>query len=127
MKLFAAPYPTPHDRCVRFAAVVAGDHATLARGRLATALPPPDIHRLESAIFAWRTVELFADWQQQSACDGFNLLPAVLPDDVDLLTDAAIPLAQRRGLLRLDYAGTTLREHFLLGRPRSQYATEHAG
>ena len=44
-----------------------------------------------------------------------------------MLIDAAIPLAQRRGLFRLDYAGTTLREHFLLRRPRSQYATEHAG
>jgi hypothetical protein len=32
--------PTPHDRCGRFAAAVTGDHATLARGRLATALPP---------------------------------------------------------------------------------------
>jgi hypothetical protein len=55
IKLFAAQYPTPHDCCVRFATVVAGGPATLARGRLATALPPPDFHRLESASFAWRT------------------------------------------------------------------------
>ena len=52
---FAAQYPTPHDRCVRFAAVVTGDHATLARGRLATALPSPVFHRLDRASFAWRT------------------------------------------------------------------------
>src|SRR5260370_30563569 len=52
---FAAQYPTPHDRCVRFAAVVTGDHATLARGLLATALPPPVFHRLDRASFAWRT------------------------------------------------------------------------
>src|SRR4029077_11462203 len=59
IKLFAAQYPTPHDRCVRFAAVVAGGHATLARGRRATALPPPDIHRLVSSSFAWRTESFF--------------------------------------------------------------------
>ena len=56
-------------------------------------------------------VELFARWSAEGACDGFNLLPAVLPDDVDLLTDAAIPLAQERGLVRRSYGGTTLREH----------------
>jgi hypothetical protein len=54
---FAAQYPTPHDCCVRFAAVVTGGPATLARGRLATALPSPDFRRLESASFAWRTEE----------------------------------------------------------------------
>ena len=60
IKYFAAQYPTPHDCCVRFAAVVTGDHATLARGRLATALPSPDFHRLESASFAWRTVDVLS-------------------------------------------------------------------
>jgi hypothetical protein len=29
---FAAQYPTPHDRCVRFVAVVTGAHATLTTG-----------------------------------------------------------------------------------------------
>lgn len=65
-------------------------------------------------------VALFAD----CPCDGFNLLPAVVPNDVELLLDGAIPLAQRAGLIRLDYAGTTLREHLGLCRPRSQYAAE---
>jgi hypothetical protein len=51
---FAAQYPTPHDRCVRFAAVVTGDHATLA-----TALPPPVFHRLDRASFVWRTDNRF--------------------------------------------------------------------
>jgi hypothetical protein len=58
IKLFAAQYPTPHDCCVRFATVVTGGPATLARGRLATALPPSDFHRLESASFAWRTEKI---------------------------------------------------------------------
>jgi hypothetical protein len=78
IKLFAAQYPTPHDRCVRFAAVVAGDHATLARGRLATALPSPDIHRLESASFAWRTENPgFLDYRCPVASD-LPMIEAVL-------------------------------------------------
>src|SRR5208282_4628980 len=60
---FAAQYPTPHDRCVRFATVVTGDHATLARGRLATALPQPVFHRLDRASFAWRTDNGFNRYQ----------------------------------------------------------------
>ncbi len=71
-------------------------------------------------------VELFVEWSTSEACDGFNLLPAVLPDDVDLLVDAAIPLAQARGLVRSDHAGTTMREHFRLPRPASQFR-ESAG
>jgi alkanesulfonate monooxygenase SsuD/methylene tetrahydromethanopterin reductase-like flavin-dependent oxidoreductase (luciferase family) len=67
-------------------------------------------------------VELFA----QCACDGFNLIPATLPDDLDLLFDVAIPLAQRKGLFRRDYRGLTLREHLALTRPRNQYAMGNA-
>jgi alkanesulfonate monooxygenase SsuD/methylene tetrahydromethanopterin reductase-like flavin-dependent oxidoreductase (luciferase family) len=65
-------------------------------------------------------IELFAAWEREGACDGFNLLPAVL-DDVDLFVDRAIPLGQKNGLFRADYAGTTLRDHFGLTRPVSQY------
>lgn len=66
-------------------------------------------------------VELFAEWSAAGACDGFNLLPAVLPDDVELLVDAVIPLARELALVRRDYAGKTLREHFGLPRPASQF------
>ncbi len=62
------------------------------------------------------------DHFQTCTCDGFNLLT----DDVDLLIDAAIPLAQRAGLVRTEYAGTTLREHFGLHRPRSQFTPKGA-
>src|ERR1019366_5152143 len=64
---FAAQYPTPHDRCVRFATAVTGDHATLATGRLATALPWPDFHRLDRASFAWRTDNRYYQGQSVEA------------------------------------------------------------
>jgi hypothetical protein len=59
IKFFVAQYPTPYDRCVRFATVVTGGPTTLTGGRLAIALPTPDSHRLESASFAWRTEHVF--------------------------------------------------------------------
>jgi alkanesulfonate monooxygenase SsuD/methylene tetrahydromethanopterin reductase-like flavin-dependent oxidoreductase (luciferase family) len=65
---------------------------------------------------------LFADWWAAGVCDGFNILPAVLPDDLAMLADAVVPLARTRGLRPYSYAGTTLREHLALHRPRSQYA-----
>ncbi|MGH7153549.1 MAG: LLM class flavin-dependent oxidoreductase [Acetobacteraceae bacterium] len=51
-------------------------------------------------------------------CDGINLVT----DDVEYLLEAVIPQARSDGLLRPAYAGTTLREHFRLSRPRSQFA-----
>jgi alkanesulfonate monooxygenase SsuD/methylene tetrahydromethanopterin reductase-like flavin-dependent oxidoreductase (luciferase family) len=68
-------------------------------------------------------VALFAEWSAASVCDGFNILPAVLPDDLAMLADAVVPLARARGLLPDFYAGTTLREHLRLHRPRSRYAS----
>jgi alkanesulfonate monooxygenase SsuD/methylene tetrahydromethanopterin reductase-like flavin-dependent oxidoreductase (luciferase family) len=70
---------------------------------------------------AEQLADLFATWQQHGACDGFNLLPAVLPDDLDQFVDKVVPLSRRHGMLRADYAGETLREHLGLPRPISQY------
>ena len=72
-------------------------------------------------------VDYFATCQQQRACDGFNLLPAVLPDDVDRIIDAVIPLARSRRMFRSEYSGTTLREHLGFARPRSLYAGAQFG
>jgi alkanesulfonate monooxygenase SsuD/methylene tetrahydromethanopterin reductase-like flavin-dependent oxidoreductase (luciferase family) len=56
------------------------------------------------------------------ASDGFNLLT----DDIDLLIEVTLPLAQLAGLIRTEYRGITLREHFGLHRPRSQFTPEGA-
>jgi hypothetical protein len=39
-----------------------------------------------------------------------------------IFVDTVVPILQRRGLFRTDYAGTTLREHFGLPRPVSRFA-----
>jgi N-acetyl-S-(2-succino)cysteine monooxygenase len=57
-------------------------------------------------------------WLEEGACDGFNIMPAWFPDELDVFVDEVVPLLQRRGLFRTDYAGTTLREHLGLEKPR---------
>jgi FMN-dependent oxidoreductase (nitrilotriacetate monooxygenase family) len=72
------------------------------------------------------TPEAIADdiaaWFQAGAADGFNLMPDVLPDGLAVFVDAVVPILQRRGLFRRDYAGATLRDHLGLERPASRHA-----
>lgn len=58
-------------------------------------------------------------WFEQGAADGFNILPPVLPRDLDLFVDQVIPELQRRGLFRTEYEGRTLRENLGLERPEN--------
>lgn len=51
------------------------------------------------------------------ACDGYVLMPPYLPEGLELFVDHVVPLLQKRGLYRREYAGSTLREHFGLDRP----------
>ncbi|HSH99284.1 MAG TPA: LLM class flavin-dependent oxidoreductase [Reyranella sp.] len=63
-----------------------------------------------------------ADWYAAGACDGFDILPAVVPLDLDLLVRSVVPLLRARGLRPAGYAGHTLREHLQLTRPISRFA-----
>ena len=40
----------------------------------------------------------------------------------EYIADEVLPILRRRGLFRRDYTGSTLREHYGLQRPSSQYA-----
>jgi N-acetyl-S-(2-succino)cysteine monooxygenase len=60
---------------------------------------------------------LIADWWQAGACDGFTIMPNVLPGQLDAFVDHVVPVLQARGLARTEYAGTTLRDHAGLPRP----------
>ena len=61
--------------------------------------------------------DLIEDWFHDSAADGFNLMPPILPAMLEVFIDEVVPLLQRRGLLRTAYAGQTLRAHYGLPRP----------
>jgi alkanesulfonate monooxygenase SsuD/methylene tetrahydromethanopterin reductase-like flavin-dependent oxidoreductase (luciferase family) len=63
-----------------------------------------------------------AEWHTSGACDGFDILPAVLPIDLGLLVDAVVPLLRRRGLVRMGYESPTLRGHLGLQRAQSRFA-----
>ncbi|MDR1229584.1 MAG: NtaA/DmoA family FMN-dependent monooxygenase [Azoarcus sp.] len=66
------------------------------------------------------------EWFENGAADGFNVLPPLLPDSLDDFVDLVIPELQRRGLFRMHYEGTTLRENLGLARPRNRFARPEA-
>lgn len=87
------------------------------------------LHRLAGArghrVFAGtpeQVADTIEDWFTHRAADGFNVMPPYYPGGLEVFVDRVVPILQRRGLFRADYTGTTLREHFGLPRPPSQFA-----
>jgi FMN-dependent oxidoreductase (nitrilotriacetate monooxygenase family) len=71
--------------------------------------------------------DLIEDWFTDGAADGFNIMPPLLPEMLDVFSVEVIPLLRQRGLFRTSYAGTTLREHYGLDRPESGWsASRHS-
>jgi alkanesulfonate monooxygenase SsuD/methylene tetrahydromethanopterin reductase-like flavin-dependent oxidoreductase (luciferase family) len=100
------------DRCVREKLTIASGGRILARSRTHQSFVG--------------TPETLADhmqtWLREGGCDGFNLLPAWFPGELELFVDQAVPVLQARGLYRRDYEGTTLRSHLGLAVPGVQQA-----
>ena len=67
------------------------------------------------------TPEQIADhmehWFVNEGADGFNLMPPVLPEGIEEFVEQVVPVLQRRGLFRTEYASDTLRGHLGLERP----------
>jgi len=61
-------------------------------------------------------------WLNEGGCDGFNVMPPLLPDGLDLFVEEVIPLLQQRGLFRKQYDSDTLRGHLGLERPGNQFS-----
>jgi FMN-dependent oxidoreductase (nitrilotriacetate monooxygenase family) len=62
------------------------------------------------------------EWFEHGAADGFNVMPPWLSGGFDLFAEQVVPILRERGLFRTEYSGTTLRDHYGLSRPDSQYA-----
>jgi FMN-dependent oxidoreductase (nitrilotriacetate monooxygenase family) len=45
------------------------------------------------------------------ACDGFIMVPHILPHALEQFTATVVPILQERGVFRSEYEGTTLRDH----------------
>jgi alkanesulfonate monooxygenase SsuD/methylene tetrahydromethanopterin reductase-like flavin-dependent oxidoreductase (luciferase family) len=69
-----------------------------------------------------QVADLMKEWVDDGAADGFNLMPPVLPEMLDVFIAEVVPILQRRGLFRTAYEGETLRSHFGLTRPRVQFS-----
>jgi FMN-dependent oxidoreductase (nitrilotriacetate monooxygenase family) len=69
-----------------------------------------------------QAADLMQDWVADGAADGFNLMPPVLPQMLDVFIAEVVPILQRRGLFRTAYEGETLRSHFGLPRPGVRFA-----
>jgi FMN-dependent oxidoreductase (nitrilotriacetate monooxygenase family) len=59
------------------------------------------------------------EWLMTGACDGFIIVFHTVPDGYDDFVTMVVPELQRRGLMRTEYTGNTLRENIGLPRPNS--------
>jgi FMN-dependent oxidoreductase (nitrilotriacetate monooxygenase family) len=122
--LSVADFPDPskneasRSRTEAVVALVARERPTLrqllaklagARGHFTVAGSPEKI------------ADLMQDWFEDGAADGFNLMPPVLPHQLDLFISEVVPLLQKRGLFREVYQGETLRSHLALSRPEVRF------
>lgn len=55
--------------------------------------------------------DVMQDWLEGEACDGFNITPTHLPAGCEDFVELMVPELQRRGLMRMEYEGKTLREN----------------
>jgi len=60
------------------------------------------------------TPEQLADhmvhWVDAGACDGFTLQPAYMPTELEIFLEQVVPILQKKGRLRTEYPGSSLRE-----------------
>ncbi|MGE3778591.1 MAG: NtaA/DmoA family FMN-dependent monooxygenase, partial [Pirellulaceae bacterium] len=61
--------------------------------------------------------DILQEWFEASACDGYNVMPPMMPNGLDDFVELVVPELQRRGLMRTEYTGSTLRDHLGLPRP----------
>lgn len=60
-----------------------------------------------------QVADTLEEWWRDTGCYGFMFSPAVMPASLDAFVDHVVPILQRRGLMRTEYAGTTYRENLL--------------
>lgn len=59
-----------------------------------------------------QVADFLEEWVTQGGADGFNIMPPVLPSGLDVFVDEVVPVLQKRGCFRTEYAGSTLRDHY---------------
>ncbi|NDI36712.1 LLM class flavin-dependent oxidoreductase [Chengkuizengella sediminis] len=74
------------------------------------------------------TPEQLADkmeiWYKAGACDGFNLMPLNMIEDLEVFIHKVVPILQQKNMFREEYEGVSLREN--LGLVNPSYRTKTA-
>jgi FMN-dependent oxidoreductase (nitrilotriacetate monooxygenase family) len=68
-----------------------------------------------------QVADVLEKWYREGAADGFVFGSPVLPASLTAFVEQVVPILQKRGLFRKEYAGTTLREHLGLPRPPNYF------
>jgi alkanesulfonate monooxygenase SsuD/methylene tetrahydromethanopterin reductase-like flavin-dependent oxidoreductase (luciferase family) len=64
-----------------------------------------------------QVADFMQDWLRGGGCDGFIMQALQMPVELEVFVDQVVPILQKRGLFRTDYAGSTLRSHLGLEMP----------
>jgi alkanesulfonate monooxygenase SsuD/methylene tetrahydromethanopterin reductase-like flavin-dependent oxidoreductase (luciferase family) len=102
------PVLAPTEEEARGAAAALGEAAIA--GRPLTFVGTPE-----------RLAAQLADLHGHGCCDGFNIIPARLPNELRLLVDRTLPALRQSGRVPLHRNGGTLRDRLGLVHPRSRY------
>ncbi|MDR3512114.1 MAG: LLM class flavin-dependent oxidoreductase [Caulobacteraceae bacterium] len=98
----------------RFLADVREGETIAAYAERMTAKPTGHLSKVGSPE---QIADFMQDWREGGGCDGFIIQALQIPVEFELFVDEVIPVLQKRGLFRRDYAGTTLRDHLGLDEP----------
>jgi alkanesulfonate monooxygenase SsuD/methylene tetrahydromethanopterin reductase-like flavin-dependent oxidoreductase (luciferase family) len=60
-----------------------------------------------------QVADTLEEWWRDTGCYGFTIVPEVLPASIEGFAEEVVPLLQKRGIMRTEYAGTTYRENLL--------------
>ena len=86
-----------------------------ARGHLAIAGTPEQV------------ADTIEDWFKTGAADGFNVMPPVITQQLELFANEVVPILRKRGLFRSEYESSSLRGHFGLQDLPIVKAAQHTG
>jgi len=106
---------------------LAGENAVSRLAALEALAPSAASAALSFAGGGVPLADLMRSWAQAGACDGFNLLPATYPDDLEAFVETVIPELRGRGLSPPDYTGSTLRENLRIAQPVSRHPVAARG
>jgi hypothetical protein len=81
----------------------------------------PKAIRVKAAANARSIADEMEAWLEGEACDGFTVMFPYLPMGLEDFVNKVVPELQRRGILRREYEGKTLRENLGLARPENQF------